>query len=459
MSPSTISELLRKAVHVEEGSDLEPETVTTQGWVRTSRFAKRVTFIHLYDGSSARTLQIVVSPAVSPELRARLGVGAAIQVTGPLVPSKGPEQPSEIKTTEDQITVIGDCDASAFPVQKKEASPEFWRTIPHLRVRTAEFQRVFQARHHLSQAVHRFFSDRGYHWVHTPIITFSDCEGAGEMFHVATRGESGHESGHDGPIPLSDDTFFGHPASLTVSGQLEVETFCMSLGKVYTFGPTFRAENSHTSRHASEFWMIEPELAFASLADVMDLAQEFVQELSHAAEKHLRKPLGLGFQWGDQFPRITYTEAQEILAASGKTFEHPIGWGESLQAEHERYLSEEHFGKPVFVTHCPIEQKPFYMRVTDGCEPGRQTVECFDLLVPGVGEIIGGSAREERLDKLLWQMERCEIDMAEYDWYIDLRRYGSVPHGGFGLGFERALMWLTGVENIRDVLPFPRTPS
>lgn len=437
---------------------------TVKGWIRTSRFAKRVSFIHLYGVhvprrflTPAGTVQVVLSPAASPELKRRLTVGAAVQVEGRYVESKGGEQAFELLVEdESQVTILGDCDASEYPVQKKEATPEFWRSIPHLRARAAEYRRIFLARASVSKAIHDFFAEEGFHWVHTPLITFSDCEGAGEMF------------------VLKDEEFFGKPGALTVSGQLEVETFCMSLGRVYTFGPTFRAEDSHTSRHASEFWMIEPEMAFASLDEIMGLAESFIWELLRGTRASLGPEAlavletfeGEDAAYGDGFAdepaqlcaRVTYTEAMELLVASGVDFVYPVGWGESLQAEHEKWLAG-HFGKPVFVTHYPIEQKPFYMRVTDGCEEGRQTVECFDLLVPGVGEIIGGSAREERLDKLLWQMERCAVDLTEYDWYVDLRRFGSAPHGGFGLGLERFLMWALGVSNIRDVLPFPRTPA
>ena len=481
--PTPIYDLLRRAVLVADGDTHSPDTVTVEGWIRTSRFAKRVTFLEVYDGSDARTIQIVVSPAVDSALKARLGVGASVRVTGLLVPSRGSEQESEVKAP--TVTVVGDCDAALYPVQKKAAGPDYWRSIPHLRVRTKEFQRTFRARSALSQATHAFFGERGFHWVHTPLITFSDCEGAGEMFHVATEGPgrlyTSEGSGADKPhFPhLDSGKFFGKQAGLTVSGQLEVETFCMSLGKVYTFGPTFRAEDSHTSRHASEFWMIEPEIAFASLTDVMDLAEEYVLALLRRAYKdkvisegatktYLDCAKGALYEPVAVFARITYTEAMEILEASGKEFQYPIGWGESLQSEHERYLAEVHFGKPVFVTHYPKEQKPFYMRRTDCtvcadgrgyCVHGQATVECFDLLVPGVGEIIGGSTREERLDVLLAQMERCGVDPEEYDWYVDLRRYGTVPHGGFGLGLERLLMWVLGVSNIRDVIPFPRTPA
>jgi len=432
-------------------------------------------------------------------------------VEGALVPSPGPKQPIEVKCSEDQITVLGDCDASEYPIQKKDTSPEFLRTVPHLRVRTEEFQRIFMARNILSHAVHTFFQEQGFLWIHTPIITSSDCEGAGEMFHVATRSTDFRHAGrpiggHPEPgasiasvvadaladdrpwpkPPLVDDEFFGKEAFLTVSGQLDVEAFACAFSKVYTFGPTFRAENSHTTRHASEFWMVEPEIAFASLTDVMDLAEDFVISV-------LGKAVSAGLACGDafdmysqrrlekrkqalaelhdgepvpttqHFARITYREAMDILAASGQTFEHPLGWGESLQSEHERYLAEVHFQKPVFVTHYPADQKPFYMRVTRMPE-GEQwdgTVECFDLLVPGVGEVIGGSAREEDLATLIKAMGCHGMDATDpaYQGYIDLRRYGTVPHGGFGLGLERLIMWVTGTKNIRDVIPYPRTPG
>jgi len=441
VDPISVSRLLT-------GLTPEGAHVRVQGWIRTSRFAKKVTFIHLYDGSTEKTVQIVLSPPADDALRVRLGVGAALDVTGVFAASPGPEQPHEIKATLEGVTVVGDCDASDFPVQKKEASPEFYRTIPHLRVRTQEFQRIFLARNTVSTAIHEFFRTQGFMWVHTPILTASDCEGAGEMFGVVHHKET------------ADSSFFGQPAYMTVSGQLDAEPFACAFSKVYTFGPTFRAENSNTARHAAEFWMIEPEVAFADVGDVMDLAEELVRTCAHAlsltgAIQESAK-VALSF---DPFARITYAHALEILEESGRKFEHPVGWEHPLQTEHERYLAEVVFKGPVFVTDYPAQHKSFYMRLNDGCSPGRQTVACFDLLVPGTGEIIGGSQREERLDKLLAQIERCKLDPSDYQHYIDLRRYGTVPHGGFGLGLERILMWLLGVPNIRDVLPYPRTPG
>lgn len=449
----SICDLLGRAVHQEQGDERAPGTVIVQGWVRTSRFGKNVTFIHLFDGSTEKTIQVVVSPPVSSEMRARLGTGTALRVKGALVPSPGPKQPSEIQCPPDMIEILGECDPSVYPVQKKEASNEFWRTIPHLRMRTAEFQRIFRARNAVSAAIHQFFQSRGFMWIHTPIITASDCEGAGEAFHVAieqkTRVTLPGTDVRTGETRwwLDGESFFGRSAFLTVSGQLEVEPFACAFTKVYTFGPTFRAENSNTGRHASEFWMIEPEIAFTTKDDVMNLAEDMIRFVAKAVD---HDKFGL-----DAFARVTYTEAQSLLEKSGRTFEHPIGWGQPLQTEHERFLAEEHFKSPVFVTDYPATLKPFYMRISND---GR-TVECFDLLVPGVGEIIGGSAREERLDRLVARMEECNLNPADYDWYLDLRRFGTVQHGGFGLGLERLLMWLLDVPNIRDVLPYPRTPG
>lgn len=449
---------VKEALHgLREGG----EAATVCGWVRTSRFSKRVSFIHLYDGPGEQTLQVVVSPPL--EVPSNYGVGVALRVTGVLAKSPGRGQSVELQALPEDIEVLGACDAALYPVQKKEASPEYWRTIPHLRVRTSEYQRIFQARSLLSHGIHCFFQDRGFSWVHTPIITFSDCEGAGEMFHVATKAPGGLDAER-----LHDDSFFGRPASLTVSGQLEGEALALALGKIYTFGPTFRAEYSHTSRHASEFWMIEPEIAFADLYEVIQLAEDLLKSLlCLAVTRGVTEGELPSWASGDPFPRIRYSVALEILQeaiSGGRVFEYPVGWEHGLQSEHERYLCEEHFKSPVVVTHYPADLKSFYMRRTralDGSLPPlmEATVECFDLLVPGVGEIIGGSAREEDLALLEDAMRRRLINLEEYSWYLDLRRFGSAPHGGFGLGLERLLMWVLDVKNIRDVLPFPRTPA
>lgn len=446
------------------------QTLTVEGWIRTSRFSKRVTFVHLYDGSTTKTLQVVLSPPADEDLRRRLSVGAAVKVSGMLVESSGAEQPIELSVRPEDLVVVGDCDASIYPVQKKEATLEFYREIPHLRPRTMEMQRVFLARNAASMAIHQFLQTRGFLWVHAPILTASDCEGAGEMFHVATptkdlrrlgRPVARHPEPGEGIAevvaraadderpwpepPLDDGAFFGKPTFLTVSGQLEVEALALAFGRVYSFGPTFRAENSNTARHASEFWMVEPEMAFSTKDDVMDLTEGLVRAVAESVEQPLP---------ATPFARITYTEAQAMLEKSDVTFRYPVGWGCPLQTEHERFLAGA-CGGPVFVTDYPKEHKSFYMRLNDD---GR-TVGCFDLLVPGVGEIVGGSAREEREPHLRAQMERCGIDPAAYEEYLDLRRFGSVPHGGFGLGLERILMWLLDVPNIRDVIPYPRTPG
>jgi asparaginyl-tRNA synthetase len=428
--------------------------VVVTGWVKTSRFSKNVSFVHLYDGSTTKTVQVVLSAEQAAELGPKLGIGAAVRVEGRWVTSPAAGQPFEVHAT--GITVLGDSHPTDYPLQKKATSFEHLRTIAHLRPRTNTFQSVFRVRNALSWQIHRFFQERGFLWIHTPILAASDAEGAGEMFHVSA-GE-----------PKGEPPFFGRDVMLTVSGQLNVETFAEAFTDVYTFGPTFRAENSNTPRHAAEFWMIEPEICFANLDDLIALAEAFIKQvgLSTIAQ------CGDDFQFFDDriekgvvaavtetlnkpFARITYTEAQEILKKSGKSFEFPIGWGESLQAEHERFLAEQHFKGPVFVTDYPTAQKAFYMRLSDD----ERTVAATDLLVPRIGEIIGGSQREERLDVLQDQLKKRGMDAAPYWWYLDLRRYGSVPHAGFGLGLERMLMWMTGMANIRDVIPFPRTPG
>ena len=442
---TSITELLRSAV---DGAE-----VTVTGWVKTSRFSKNVSFVHLYDGSSPATVQVVLK-GTSEELNARLNIGAALKVQGTWVASVGGKQAWEIKPHDDGIEVVGDSDAAVYPLQKKRTSLENLRTMPHLRPRTNTFQSLFRVRHQVAFEIHRFFHERGFLWIHTPIITASDAEGAGEQFAVQS-----------GPKP---ESFFGQKTFLTVSGQLEVEPFASAYTDVYTFGPTFRAENSHTPRHASEFWMIEPEMAFADLDDVIALAEEFVKTVGRATmealpedfvffDKFVEKGLldSLNAVLEADFARVTWHDAQDILASCGKTFEFPIGEGTHLQSEHERYLAEEHFKSPVFITHYPADQKPFYMFVNEG----DKTVSAVDLIVPRVGELIGGSQREHRLDVLDRRMTEAGMDLEAYDWYRDLRRFGTTPHGGFGLGFERLLMWLTGMQNIRDVLPYPRVPG
>jgi len=426
--------------------------VEVTGWIKTARFSKNVSFVHLFDGSGARTVQVVLTAEQAERYRAEVGLGAAVRVTGTWVPSPGGEQDHEIAA--ETLEVIGPSDPVEYPLQKKRTSFEHLRTIAHLRPRTNTFQSVFRVRNALSWQIHRYFQERGFLWIHTPIIASSDCEGAGDLFEV--------RAGED---PAA---FFGRQTYLAVSGQIEVESYAQAFTDVYTFGPTFRAENSNTKRHAAEFWMIEPEIAFADLDDVVALAEDFVRTV--ALETLAQCPDDFDFfsRWIEKgvaddivntvsrpFARVTYAEAQEILQQSGRDFEYPVGWGASMQAEHERFLAEEHFRGPVFITDYPIEQKAFYMRVNDD---GR-TVGATDLLVPRLGEIIGGSEREERLDVLDQQIERFGLPKETYWWYRDLRRFGTVRHGGFGLGLERMLMWLTGMQNIRDVIPFPRTPG
>jgi asparaginyl-tRNA synthetase len=428
------------------------EAVVATGWVKTSRFSKNVSFVHLTDGSDTQTVQVVFAQELDAELKGRLGVGAAVRVHGAWVESPGGKQALEIRA--ESVEVVGDSDPSTYPLQKKATSMEHLRTIAHLRSRTNTHQSVIRVRNSVSWHIHRFFQERGFQWIHTPIITGSDAEGAGEMFAV-TAGDK-------------PEGFFGKPTFLTVSGQLEVECFAQSHTDVYTFGPTFRAENSNTPRHAAEFWMIEPEMAFADLDDVIALAEDFVRTVTRRVMHDLPGDLAffdervqpgliasLEAAISEPFARITFAEAQQILMAADRTWEFPVGPTASLQSEHERYLAEEHFKRPVFVTNYPRDQKAFYMRVDDGGD----TVSATDLLVPRVGEMIGGSQREERLDMLLQQIERHHVPAESLWWYVDLRRWGSTPHGGFGLGLERMLMWMTGMQNIRDVIPFARTPG
>jgi len=426
--------------------------VTVTGWVKTARFSKNVSFVHLFDGSGTKTVQVVLNADQAVQYEKDLGIGAALQVDGKWVASQGGKQALEIAA--DQITVLGTSDPAEYPLQKKATSLEHLRTIAHLRTRTNTFQSVFRVRNALSWQIHKFYQERGFLWVHTPIISASDAEGAGELFAVQA-----------GEKP---ETFFGKKAFLTVSGQLQGETFAQAFTDIYTFGPTFRAENSNTKRHAAEFWMIEPEIAYADLDDLIALAEDFIRSITLGTIAQCPDDFAFFNEWIEKgvvdkvletvnkpFARVTYTEAQEILAKSGKTFENPIGWGQSLQAEHERFLAEEHFAGPVFVTDYPREQKAFYMRLNDD----QKTVAATDLLVPRIGEIIGGSQREERLEVLDAQIKRIGVHPEELWWYRDLRRFGTTPHAGFGLGLERMLMWITGMQNIRDVIPFPRTPG
>ena len=435
------------------------EDLQVQGWVRTRRDSKEFSFLELNDGTCLGNLQVVVDAGIPgyEEVDTML-TGSAVRVEGRLVASPGKGQAWEMQATKAELVGAAPED---YPLQKKRHGPEFLREIAHLRPRTNLFGAVFRTRSRLAHGVHRFFDDRGFVLVHTPIVTASDCEGAGEMFRVTTQKVGG---GKDVP----EEDFFGKTSYLTVSGQLEGETFACALSKIYTFGPTFRAENSNTTRHAAEFWMIEPEMAFCDLAGDMDLAEEFVKELVKGVLDGPSDDFGLFANFIDKglegrlrmiadrpFERVSYTEAVGILEKCGKTFEYPVGWGQNLQSEHERYLTEEHFKAPVTVYNYPEAIKPFYMRRNDD----GKTVTAMDVLVPGIGEIVGGSQREERFDVLTESMEKDGLNIADYQWYLDLRRFGTVPHAGFGLGFERMLMLVTGVQNIRDVIPYPRTPG
>jgi len=436
------------------------------GWVRTVRVSKGLGFIEINDGTFFKNVQIVFDDNLSnfSEIE-KVSVGSSLEISGILVESPAPGQPFELKASEIKILNLSPLD---YPLQKKRHSFEFLREISHLRVRSNTFSAVFRLRSVLSYAIHKFFQEEGFSYVHTPIISSSDCEGAGEMFGVTTFDL-------DKPIPRDDKgevdyskDFFGKKTGLTVSGQLEAEALIMGLNKVYTFGPTFRAENSNTTRHACEFWMLEPEMAFADLSDNMDLAEKMLKYLIKYIIKELPEEMEffnkfidpglldrLNLVANSEFKRMTYTEAIEILKKSDKKFDYPVEWGIDLQTEHERYLSEEVVKGPVFLTDYPEAIKAFYMRLNDD----GKTVAAVDLLVPGIGEIIGGSQREERLDYLEKRIEKMGLKKEDYWWYLDLRKYGSIKHSGFGLGFERAIMYLSGMANIRDVIPFSRTPK
>lgn len=442
------------------------EKVLVKGWVRTKRGNKNIVFIALNDGSVINNIQIVAEVSSFDEtLLKDITTGACIGVEGMLYESPGQGQSVEIHASE--IEIYGRCDAETYPLQKKGHSMEFLREIAHLRFRTNTFGAVFRIRHAMAYAIHKYFNDKGFYYLHTPIITGSDCEGAGEMFHVTTLDLRNIPFNEEGKVDFSND-FFGKETNLTVSGQLEGELGALALGEVYTFGPTFRAENSNTPRHLAEFWMIEPEMAFYDLNDNMDLAEDFVKYLIAYALDNCKEDLGflndmvdknllerLKFVLDNKFVRITYTEAVNILTASGKRWEYPVGWGRDLQAEHERYLVEEHFKRPVILTDYPKEIKAFYMKQNDD----GKTVRAMDVLFPGIGEIIGGSQREEVYEKLHKRIFELNLPEKDLWWYLETRKFGTAPHSGFGLGFERMILFMTGMSNIRDVIPFPRTPK
>ncbi|MBE6036278.1 MAG: asparagine--tRNA ligase [Clostridiales bacterium] len=442
------------------------KTITVKGWVRTNRASNKFGFIELNDGTCFKSIQVVYEESKLENYTeiSKAPIAAALAVTGTLELTPGARQPFELKA--DSVVVEAGSDAD-YPLQKKRHSLEYLREIAHLRPRSNTFSAVFRVRSLVAYAIHKFFQENDFVYVHTPIITASDAEGAGEMFRVTTLDASEPPRKEDGSVDFSKD-FFGKSANLTVSGQLEAETFALAFRNVYTFGPTFRAENSHTARHASEFWMIEPEVAFADLKDDMNLAEAMIKYIIRFVLENAPQEMEFFNNFVDKgllarldnivnsdFGHVTYTEAVELLKKSGRDFQYPVEWGIDLQTEHERYLTEEIFKKPVFVTDYPKEIKAFYMRMNDD----NKTVAAMDLLVPGVGEIIGGSQREERYDLLLQRIKELGLEEKDYWWYMDLRKYGGVKHAGYGLGFERIIMYITGMSNIRDVLPFPRTPG
>ncbi|MFH1982786.1 MAG: asparagine--tRNA ligase [Pseudomonadota bacterium] len=445
-------------------TDAPMAQVTVMGWVRTKRDAKGFSFIEINDGSSLANMQVLAENSLSnyDDIR-KLTTGSAVAVTGALSPSQGKGQKWEILASRiDTLHLTPE----TYPLQKKRHTDEYLRTIAHLRPRSNKYGAAFRIRSELSWAIHQFFRERGFFYIHTPIITGSDCEGAGELFRITTLPPDAGRSA-DGKADYSAD-FFGQEANLTVSGQLSAEMLALALGDVYTFGPTFRAENSNTSRHVAEFWMVEPEMAFCDITGNMAVAEALIKGLTRHILDHCAEDIGLFARFVDKdlsenletilttdFLRLTYRDAVETLQASGHTFEYPVHYGNDLQSEHERFLTETHFKQPIIVYDYPKAIKPFYMRLNDDGE----TVAAMDVLVPRIGEIIGGSQREERLSVLESRMDSAGLDPSPYWWYLDTRRYGSVPHSGFGMGFERMLMLLTGITNIRDVIPFPRTPG
>lgn len=442
------------------------QKVTAKGWVRTKRGNKNVAFIALNDGSTINNIQIVVEKAnFEDSLLAKVTTGACIRVTGNLVESVGGGQNVEIQASE--IEIYGECDPVRYPLQKKDTSFEFLRTVAHLRPRTNTFGAIYRVRNQMAFAIHEFFHNKGFVYVHTPLITASDCEGAGQMFKVTTLDLENLPKNKKGCVDYTKD-FFGKETSLTVSGQLEGELGAMALGEIYTFGPTFRAENSNTPRHLAEFWMVEPEMAFCDIKDNMDLAEEFIKYLVKYALDHCYDDIKfLNDRYDNElisrlegvseteFVRLSYTEGIKILEAADVKWEYPVSWGTDLQSEHERYLVEQHFKKPVILTDYPKDIKAFYMKQN---EDGK-TVRAMDVLFPKIGEIIGGSEREASLEKLETRIDELGMSRKGLEWYLDTRRFGAAPHSGFGLGFERLLLFVTGMTNIRDVIPFPRTPK
>lgn len=458
MSKRRIIDLLRNGQPEEE--------VKIQGWVRTKRESKKFAFMEVNDGSSLANLQVILEPKLDnyEEILNQINTGASVEVTGTLAESPGKGQSIELQA--DAVTVYGEADPEIYPLQKKRHSFEFLRSIGHIRTRTNTLGAVMRVRNTCANAVHQFFQQQGFLWVHTPIITTNDCEGAGELFNVTSL-DLKNVPKENGEVDYSQD-FFGRQAYLTVSGQLEAEAMALTFDRVYTFGPTFRAENSNTSRHLAEFWMIEPEMAFCDLEGDMDLAEAFLKHIFKAVLDQCPEDMEFFNQRIDQsvlktadniinqdFERVTYTSAIALLEQADKTFEYPVEWGVDLQSEHERYLCEEYFQKPVIVTDYPSSIKAFYMRLNDD----EKTVGAMDVLAPKIGEIIGGSQREERFDVLERRIKEAGMEPEQLWWYLDLRRYGTVPHAGFGLGFERLIQFMTGMGNIRDVIPFPRTPE
>ncbi|MDD4379035.1 MAG: asparagine--tRNA ligase [Dysgonamonadaceae bacterium] len=440
--------------------------INVKGWVRTRRGNKNISFVALNDGSTINNLQIVIENAkFGEEFLKPITTGACIGVNGILVQSMGREQTVEVQAHE--IEIYGTADPATYPLQKKGHSLEFLREIAHLRPRTNTFGAIFRIRHHMSYAIHKYFHDRGFYYFHTPIITASDAEGAGALFQVTSLDLDNVPKKEDGRVDYSQD-FFGRQTNLTVSGQLEGELGAMSLGAIYTFGPTFRAENSNTPRHLAEFWMIEPEVAFNDITDNMDLAEDFMKYLVRHALENCMEDIGflskmydhelidrLHFVVNNDFVRLSYTEGIDILEKSGQKFEYPVHWGTDLQAEHERYLVEKHFKRPVILTNYPKEIKSFYMKQNDD----GKTVRAMDVLFPKIGEIIGGSEREADYDKLMNRVNELGMSIESIWWYLESRKFGTAPHSGFGLGFERLMLFVTGMTNIRDVIPFPRTPK